>query len=158
MEICHHLQTSKNHHGRYKLIKQLMIRILFLCHRYKPDKYIDWEFELNAIFVTHNFSERNKVKTAISTFTGDVGQPTSITMTSHPTHAKSPWASKVNSFLFEISFPTLWNAMLLEHPPLCIARFDTMDTKPMGGAEEAQELISSKAYAWTSRRKRQGKR
>ena len=82
----------------------------------------------------------------------DVAQPTSITRTNHPTHAKSPWASKVNSFLFEISFPTLWNGMLLEHPPLCIARFDTMDTKPMGGAEEAQELISSKAYAWMRRR------
>ena len=65
--------------------------------------------------------------------------------------------SKVNSFLFEISFPTLWNGMLLEHPPLCIARFDTMDTKPMGGAKEAQELISSKAYTWMRRRKRQGK-
>ena len=37
---------------------------------YKPDKYIEWEFEINAIFVAHDFSERNKVKTAISTFTG----------------------------------------------------------------------------------------
>ena len=73
-----------------------------------------------------------------------------------PSYAKTPWTLKVNSFLFEISFPTLWNGMLLEHPPLCIARFDTMDTKPMGGAEEAQELISSKAYAWMRRRKRHG--
>ena len=37
--------------------------------RYKPDLYIEWEFELNAIFVSHKFSERKKIKTAISTFT-----------------------------------------------------------------------------------------
>ena len=87
----------------------------------------------------------------------DVAQPNDITMSCVPSYAKPPWTSKVNSFLFEISFPTLWNGMLLEHPPLCIARFDTMDSKPMGGVEEAQELISSKAYAWMRRRKRQSK-
>ena len=44
----------------------------------------------------------------------DVAQPTSITRTNHPTHAKSPWASKVNSFLFEIAFPTLWNGIQMQ--------------------------------------------
>ena len=86
----------------------------------------------------------------------DVAKPNDITMSCVPSYAKPRWTSKVNSFLFEISFPTLWNGMLLEHPPICIARFDTIDTKPMGGAEEAQELISSKAYAWMRRRKRHG--
>ena len=37
--------------------------------RYKPDKYIEWEFEINAIFISHDFSEHKKVKTAISTLT-----------------------------------------------------------------------------------------
>ena len=38
--------------------------------RYKPDLYIEWEFEINDIFISHNFSEHKKVKFAIGTFTG----------------------------------------------------------------------------------------
>lgn len=38
--------------------------------RYKPDLYIEWEFEINDIFVSYNFSEHKKLKFAISTFTG----------------------------------------------------------------------------------------
>jgi hypothetical protein len=37
---------------------------------YNPSFYIEWEFEINDIFISHNFSERKKVKAAISTFTG----------------------------------------------------------------------------------------
>ena len=44
--------------------------------------------------------------------------------------------------------------MLLEHPPLSIARFDTMDMKPKGDAKEARGSKSLKAYTWTRRKKR----
>ena len=37
--------------------------------RYNPALYIEWEFELNDIFVSHNFSERKKIKSAISALT-----------------------------------------------------------------------------------------
>ena len=30
--------------------------------RFKPDLYIEWEFEINAIFASHNFSERRKLR------------------------------------------------------------------------------------------------
>ena len=68
----------------------------------------------------------------------DVAQPNKITMSMSgvPSYAKPSWTLKENSYLFEISFPILWIGMLLEHPPLCIARFDTMDTKPMSGARK----------------------
>ena len=38
--------------------------------RYNPDIYIEWEFEINAMFVSHDFSEGKKVKDATSTFIG----------------------------------------------------------------------------------------
>jgi hypothetical protein len=37
--------------------------------RYKPDVYIEWEYELNAIFSSYHFSEREKLDDATSTFT-----------------------------------------------------------------------------------------
>lgn len=37
--------------------------------RYDPAFYIEWEFEINDIFVSHNFSERKRIQTAITTFT-----------------------------------------------------------------------------------------
>jgi hypothetical protein len=37
--------------------------------RYNPGLYIDWEFELSDIFVSHNFSETKKLEAAISKFT-----------------------------------------------------------------------------------------
>src|SRR3954469_6609376 len=37
--------------------------------RFKPDLYIEWEFEINVIFASHDFSERKKVKLAVSSFT-----------------------------------------------------------------------------------------
>jgi hypothetical protein len=36
---------------------------------YNPGFYIEWEFEINDIFVSHNFSERKKIQTIISAFT-----------------------------------------------------------------------------------------
>jgi hypothetical protein len=37
--------------------------------RYNPGFYIEWEFEINDIFVSHHFSERKKIQTTISAFT-----------------------------------------------------------------------------------------
>jgi hypothetical protein len=37
--------------------------------RYNPGFYIEWEFEINDIFVSHHFSERKKIQTTISKFT-----------------------------------------------------------------------------------------
>ena len=33
--------------------------------RFKPDLYIEWEFELNAIFSSHNFSEHKKLRSRL---------------------------------------------------------------------------------------------
>ena len=36
--------------------------------RFRPDLYIEQEYELNAIFASHNFDERGKFQAAVSTF------------------------------------------------------------------------------------------
>jgi hypothetical protein len=37
--------------------------------RYNPGLYIKWEFEINDIFISHNFFKRKRIQTIISTFT-----------------------------------------------------------------------------------------
>ena len=73
------------------------------------------------------------------------------------TSTKSPWTSKVNSFLYANLDTSPLEGVLLEHLPLCIIRLDMTSTDDKEDAEEVQELKSSKAYMWTRRRKRQGK-
>ena len=36
--------------------------------RFRPDLYIEWEYEINAIFASHNFDERGKFQAVLSTF------------------------------------------------------------------------------------------
>ena len=36
--------------------------------RSRPDLYIEWEYEINAIFASHNFDEREKFQAVVSTF------------------------------------------------------------------------------------------
>ena len=74
---------------------------------------------------------------------------------SKPTHPMSSSNSKVNSFLYENQFRAPLDGILLEHLPLCYARYHTTSTDVKGDAEEAQDSRSSKAYAWKRRRKRQ---
>ena len=74
-------------------------------------------------------------------------------MASHPTHAKSPWTSKVNSFLYESLNTLPLDGILLDHRPSCIHRFDMVDTEPRGDANEAQGLKPSKTYAWKRSKK-----
>ena len=38
--------------------------------RFRPALYIEWEFEMNDIFSSHNFAEHKKVKLAVGSFTG----------------------------------------------------------------------------------------
>ena len=52
-----------------KIQDQVNISVPPFNGRYNPALYIEWEFELNSIFLSHKFSEREKVKTAVSTFT-----------------------------------------------------------------------------------------
>ena len=73
------------------------------------------------------------------------------------TSTKSPWTSKVNSFLYANLDTSPLDGILCEHQPLCIVRVNMPSTDVKGDAEEAQELISCKAYSWTRRRKRHGK-
>jgi hypothetical protein len=47
---------------------QVIVSIPHFHGRLRPDLYIEWEFEINDIFVSHNFLEHKKVKTAISAF------------------------------------------------------------------------------------------
>src|SRR3954468_24633618 len=47
---------------------QVIVSIPHFHGRLRSDLYIEWEFEINDIFVSHNFLEHKKVKTAISAF------------------------------------------------------------------------------------------
>ena len=85
----------------------------------------------------------------------DVAWVTSITMSSASTHPKSSSNSKVNSFPYMTHNMLPSNGMLLEHLPLCYARYHLTSTDIRGDAKDAQDSRSSKAYAWKRRRKRQ---
>ena len=45
-----------------KIQDQVNISVPPFTGRYNPALYIEWEFELNSIFVSHKFSEHEKVK------------------------------------------------------------------------------------------------
>src|SRR6266511_3398650 len=38
--------------------------------RFRPDLYIEWEFDINNIFASHNFDERKKFKVVVGSLTG----------------------------------------------------------------------------------------
>ena len=61
-------QPSREVHISTHALDQVILSMPPFAGRHKPDLYIEWEIELNAIFVSHNFSEHKKVKSAISTF------------------------------------------------------------------------------------------
>ena len=50
--------------------KQVLISMPPFHGRFKPDLYIEWEFNINNIFASHSFDERKKVKVAVGSFTG----------------------------------------------------------------------------------------
>ena len=57
------VQRHQNAHN------QVLVSMPLFNGRFKPDLYIEWEFEINAIFASHNFSECQKVKVVVGTFT-----------------------------------------------------------------------------------------
>ena len=36
--------------------------------RFRPDLYIEWEYQINAIFASHNFDEHEKFQALVTTF------------------------------------------------------------------------------------------
>ena len=47
---------------------QVLVSLPPFNDRFKPDLYIEWEFEINAIFASHTFDEHGKCQAAVSTF------------------------------------------------------------------------------------------
>ncbi|XP_044374965.1 uncharacterized protein [Triticum aestivum] len=58
------VQRHQNAHN------QVLVSMPPFHGRFKPDLYMEWEFEINAIFASHYFSEHEKFKVAVGTFTG----------------------------------------------------------------------------------------
>ena len=80
----------------------------------------------------------------------DVVQPA----LSNPTYHKSPWTSKVNSFLYENSFPTLLDGMLRHLLYLVDTRSVTKTTDTREDDQGARGMEDAKTVAWKRRRKR----
>jgi hypothetical protein len=59
--------------------------------RYDPAFYIEWEFEINDIFVSHNFSERKRIKSATSTFTDFASLWWNEYCRSYPAYIPTTW-------------------------------------------------------------------
>ena len=73
-------------------------------------------------------------------------------MSSTPTLHKSPWTSKVNSFLYVTLDMTLWNGILLDHRHF-VLRVRT-STSPREDGQGARGMESGKTVAWKRRRKK----
>ena len=77
--------------------------------------------------------------------------PTSSTLSSSPTYAKSSRNLKVNHILYASPIPTRLNGILLHTPSCILARLMTRST---GTREEARGLKDDKMEAWKRRRKK----
>ena len=62
-----------------------------MLFRSNPALYIEWEFELNDIFASHNFTKRKKIKSAISTFTDFAYSWWSEYCRSYPDYIPTTW-------------------------------------------------------------------
>ena len=78
----------------------------------------------------------------------DVVQPT----LSNPTHPKSLWTSKVNSFHYVIHYMSPLDVILLDHYP-CVLLVMTV-TSPREDGQDARGMESDKTVAWKRRRKK----
>ena len=58
-------QGQQQHHNAHNQVNVYMPP--FTSH-IRPDLYIEWEYEINAIFASHNFDERGKFQAVLSTF------------------------------------------------------------------------------------------
>ena len=75
-------------------------------------------------------------------------------MSSTPTYHKSPWTSKVNSFLYENSFPTFLDGRLRHLLSLVDTRSVTTTTDTREDDQGARGMEDAKTVAWKRRRKR----
>ena len=73
-------------------------------------------------------------------------------MSSTPTLHKSPWTSKVNSFLYVNLDMTLWNGILLDHCPFVLLVMT--GTSPREDGLGARGMRDDKTVAWKRRRKK----
>ena len=73
-------------------------------------------------------------------------------MSSTPTLHKSPWTSKVNSFLYVNLDMTLWTGILLDHRHFVLLVMTS--TTPREDGQGARGMESDKTVAWNRRRKR----
>ena len=87
-KIQHPSQEIQSHQNAHN---QVPVSIPPFNGRFKPDLYIEWEFEINAIFASHNFSEHKKVKLAVGTFTGFAIVWWSEYCRLHPDYVSNTW-------------------------------------------------------------------
>ena len=84
----------------------------------------------------------------------DVVRPTSITMLRPSTLHKSPWTSKVSSFLYLSSIPPLLDGILRHAPSFDDARFVMTGACTREDDQGAQGMRADKTVAWKRRRKK----
>src|SRR3954463_16548666 len=105
---------------------QVIVSIPSFHGRLRPDLYIEWEFEINDIFVSHNFSEHKKVKTAISAFTGFA----------------SIWWNEYCS-LYPDYIPTTWSDLKLAMRYRFVASYYTHDmVKKLQNLKQGSKTVS----------------
>ena len=63
-------QPSREVHKHPNAHDHVIVSIPPFSGRFRPALYIEWEFDINNIFASHNFDEYKKVKVAVGSFTG----------------------------------------------------------------------------------------
>ncbi len=63
-------QPSREVHKHQNANDQVNVSIPSFNGRFRPGLYIEWEFDINNIFASHNFDERQKVKVVVGSLTG----------------------------------------------------------------------------------------
>ena len=58
-------QEEQQHHNAHN---QVNVSMPPFTGRFRPDLYIEREYEINDIFASHDFDDRRKVKSVVSTF------------------------------------------------------------------------------------------
>lgn len=70
---------------------QVSVSIPSFNGRFRPALYIEWEFEINDIFASHNFAEQKKITVAVGSFTGYASVWWSGCYRLHPDYIPTTW-------------------------------------------------------------------
>ena len=62
------IQQPSQEEQQHQNAHEVIVSVPPFTGRFRPDLYIEWEYEINAIFASHNFDERGKFQAAVSTF------------------------------------------------------------------------------------------